>query len=178
MTIMAEKELVNKIAQSGLITFDLEELLKKTQWELLDIKPFLVKEMVLMEKPFREALKDFDWEKFSGQWVGLHCSADAIIPHWGYMLLTTYLNEAGANAFFATGEKQEDQKLLIKERIHNLDIEQYKDQRVILKGCGELSLDASFYIAASQKFVPHVKTLMYGEPCSTVPVFKQKKKTT
>lgn len=172
---MAKDELVNKIANSSLVTLDMEKLLLQSSLAYLDIKQFLFKEMVLMEKPFRASLKEFDWSEYADKWVGIYCSTDALIPHWGYMLLTTYLQEAKAKVFFATGEKAEDEKLLLKSLVNYLDIEKYKDQRVVVKGCGNLNLDASFYLELTQRLRPVVKSLMYGEPCSTVPIYKSKK---
>lgn len=172
---MAKDKLVNKIANSSLVTLDMEKLLQQSNWSYLDIKPFLFKEMVLMEKPFRASLKEFDWSKYAGKWVALYCSTDALIPHWGYMLLSSYLQEVDAKVFFATGNNVEDEKLLLKSLVNYLDIEKYKDQRVVVKGCGNLDLNASFYIELTQRLRPVVKSLMYGEPCSTVPIYKSKK---
>lgn len=172
---MAKDTLVNKIANSSLITIDMEKLLEKSNWIYLDIKPFLFREMVLMEKPFRESLREYNWSTLENKWVGLFCSSDALIPHWAYMLLTTYLHEINSNVFFATGDKKSDEKLLIKSLINSLDINQYKGQRVVVKGCGNLELDASFYVELTQKLRPVVKSIMYGEPCSTVPIYKSKK---
>src|SRR5690554_3593334 len=103
---MAKDELLNKVAQSGLVTLDIEKLLLDCEWQYLDIKPFLFREMVLMEKNFRETLKNLDWSEYTGKWVGLYCSSEALIPHWAYMLLTSYLLDNNANAFFASGEKE------------------------------------------------------------------------
>ncbi|MEX0813091.1 MAG: DUF2480 family protein [Chitinophagales bacterium] len=172
---MTKETLVNKVAQSGLTTLDLEKLLDNTDWTYLDIKGFLVKEMLLMEKPFRAALKTFDWQPFHGKWVAIYCSADALIPYWAYMLLTAYLQEAGARVFYANGDKKRDEKLLLKRLIQDLNPEKYSNERVIVKGCGHLELDASFYVMITEKLTPHIKSLMYGEPCSTVPVYKRKK---
>lgn len=171
---MSKESLVNKIAESGLVTLDFEKILKATEWEYLDIKQFLVKEMMLMEKPYRESLKSFDWNKYSNKWVAVYCSSEALIPHWAYMLISSYLKNVNSRVFFATGNEREDEKLLLKELVNNLEPEKYQNQKVIVKGCGNLKPGASFYLSISEKLIPHVKSLMYGEPCSTVPVYKKK----
>lgn len=166
--------IVNKIAQSGLITLDLEQLIPKDlAIEAFDLKPFLFREMILKEKDFREALAAFDWSIYKDKAVAVFCSVDAIIPAWAFMLVASYLAPLTKCVFTGTIEAFREQMLL--KSITQLDITQYADQKIILKGCGTDPVPAAAYLAMSLRLQPVVKSLMYGEPCSTVPVYKRKK---
>jgi len=165
--------IVNKIAQSGLITLDLEQLLPKDlPIEPFDLKPFLFREMILKEKDFREALAAFDWSTYKDKAVAVFCSADAIIPAWAFMLVASYLAPMTQSVFSGTPEAFKEK--MLSEAIENLNITQYADQKIILKGCGTDPVPATAYLAMSLRLQPIVKSLMYGEPCSTVPVYKRK----
>lgn len=166
--------IVNKVAQSGIITLDLAALLpEKKDIVLFDLKPFLFREMILREKDFRTALQEHDWELYRGKHVAILCTADAIIPLWAYMLVTSYLQPVAVSIFFGTAAALE-QHLVTTAIQRAIDPEAYHDKRVVLKGCGDTTIPESAYITASALLLPVVKSLMYGEPCSMVPVFKKK----
>lgn len=161
----------NKIASSGLVVIDLEVFLPK-QVLTLDLKQFLFKELILKEKDFREALKNFDWSIFENQYTAIYCSVDAIIPHWAYILPLVYLTPLKAKCFVGN-ETQAIQHFLI-ENINLIHAQDFADQKIIIKGCGSNKVHHGAYHAMAQKLLPVVQSLMYGEPCSTVPVYKRK----
>jgi len=163
-------QLVNKVEQSGLVTLDLAEFFPSAPIEIIDLKQYLVQGLVLMEKPFREALKATDWSQFNDKTVGITCTTDAIIPLWAYMLLTTYLQPHAATVYYGNKEQVEEQ--LLADAIAAIDEKKYKDAKVVIKGCGERSIPAAAFIGITRKLRPVVRSLMYGEPCSTVPIYK------
>ena len=172
---MEDAILVNRIEQSGLITLDLADLLPpEEQIVNFDLKDHLVQGMVLMEKPFRAALKDTDWSTYAGKLVSVHCSADALVPKWAFMLVASYLSPVAQKVYF--GDKAAVSEQILLENIHNLNSTTYVDARVVVKGCGDKDIPACAYMAITQKLLPIAKSIMYGEPCSTVPVFKRPKK--
>lgn len=164
----------NRIAKSGLITLDLETLIPQRDIVAFDLKSFLVQETVLMEKKFRGELKEHDWQAYQGKTIALHCSADALIPHWAWMLVTTYLFPVADDIVMASPQHVEH--ALLMKAIDALDATEYTNARVIVKGCSDKTIQPEAYMAISAKLLPEVKTLMYGEPCSTVPVYKKPKK--
>lgn len=165
-------EIVNKVAESGIVTLDLSIYIPQEEdVKEFDMKPFLFREMILREKDFRASMKEFDWSVYQDKQVAIYCSADAIIPMWAYMLVSSYLQEVGASGYF--GSAQEMTKHILAERIAKINIAEYEDKRVVLKGCGDKSVPEIAYIAATEKLKPVVKSLMYGEPCSTVPIYKK-----
>jgi hypothetical protein len=169
-----EATIVNKVAQSGIITLDLAPYLPEdTDIAVFDLKPFLFREMILREKDYRAALPEYDWTPFQGKHVAIVCSADAIIPLWAYMLAVTYLQPVAASVYSGTAEALKTQ--LITTGIQSIPAEEYRDKRVVIKGCGDRVIPESAYIAVTARLRPVVKSLMYGEPCSTVPVYKQPK---
>lgn len=164
--------IVNKVAESGIVTLDLATFIPADEnIETFDLKPFLFREMILREKDYREALKQQDWTIFEGKKVPIYCSADAIIPMWANMLAASYLQPVAASVFYGTKEELKNYELLL--HIEQLDIAEYADKRVVIKGCGDVSIPAQGYVAITYKLQPVVKSLMYGEPCSTVPVYKK-----
>lgn len=164
--------IANKVADSGIITLDLADYLPSTESiASFDIKPFLFREMILREKDYRAALPLHDWEQYSGKNVAIFCSADAIVPVWAYMLAATYLQPIAAAISFTTAE--ELYKTLFLKNIAAIDNTEYTDKRVVIKGCGETPIPDAGYVAVSEKLLPVVKSLMYGEPCSTVPIYKK-----
>lgn len=165
-------EIINKIAQSALTTIDLEELYPATSIVVFDLKPLLFMEMIIKEKDFRAALQNTDWSKYSGQLVTVTCSADAIIPMWAYMLVASYLQPVAEDVFFGTSEEATLQ--CFQKNLEALDQTAYTDKRVVIKGCGELGVGPAAYLAITKKLRPVVKSIMYGEPCSTVPIYKKK----
>lgn len=166
--------IVNKVAQSGIITLDLEHLVPSDQ-EIMsfDIKPFLFKELILREKDFRTAMAAFDWSVFEGKVIAVYCSADAIIPMWAYMLIATFLEPYSLSIYF--GNIEEVKKTVLLEKIKEMDLSAYEDKRMVIKGCSDFVLPEAAYMYITQRLKPMVKSLMYGEPCSTVPIYKQKK---
>jgi hypothetical protein len=165
--------IVNKVAESGIITLDLVQYLPtENSIAKFDLEPFLFRGMILREKDYRASLQTHDWEQYRNKSIALFCSVDAIIPVWAYMLATTYLQPIAAHVSFNNEEglKQE----LIKKNIEAIDANEYKDKRVVVKGCGDIAIPDMAYVAVSQKLRPVVKSLMYGEPCSTVPLYKNK----
>jgi hypothetical protein len=163
--------LVNKVAESGIITLNLEDYLAKNVM-IFDLKSFLFMELILKEKDFRASLLTHDWSVYAGKDVILTCSTDAIIPVWAYMLVSSYL-QAVANSLVVANEDEGKQQLLLR-RIESIDPTEYTDKRVVIKGCGEIPIPESAYAAITFKLKPVVKSLMYGEPCSTVPIYKKK----
>jgi len=165
--------IVNKVADSGIITLNLEQYIPASDsMATFDLKPFLFKEMIVKEKDFRQYVTEYDWQQYEGKHVAVTCSADAIIPMWAYMLVASALHPFANNVYFGT-EDAFSQHLMLKA-IDAMDAETYTDKRVVIKGCGDQSLPEAAFIAITQKLRPVVKSLMYGEPCSTVPVFKRK----
>jgi hypothetical protein len=162
----------NKVAESGIVTIDLASLLPSNEIIVFDIKPYLFMELILKEKEFRAALLTTDWTVYQDKVVGIICSADAIIPMWANMLIVSALNPFAKAVYFGNENKAREQQLL--ENINTLNINEYNDQRVVIKGCGDTPIGESAYIAITQKLRPVVKSIMYGEPCSTVPVYKKK----
>jgi hypothetical protein len=162
----------NKVAESGIITLDLAGyMLKEGQVATFDIKPFLFREMILREKDYRASLQTFDWETFRDKYVAIFCSADAIVPVWAYMLAATYLEPVARAVYFGT--EAEMQKFFLLSNIDKIDKTEFEDKRVVIKGCGDTAIPDAAYVAITQHLKPVVKSLMYGEPCSTVPVYKK-----
>lgn len=164
-------EFVNKVAESGLITIDLEDWCPKGEIVTLDLKDYLFMGMIVKEKEFRESLKNTDWENFRDKMVSVICSADAIIPSWAYMLLASYLQPVCKEVALAPPDELRKQVFI--RNIQSINPADYKDQRVIIKGCGDTPIGDFAYLEATRILRPVVKSLMYGEPCSTVPVFKR-----
>ncbi|MEO8117465.1 MAG: DUF2480 family protein [Bacteroidota bacterium] len=164
--------IVNKVAESGLITINLEDYLPKEECVLFDLRQFLFMDLILKEKDFRQALKEFDWSVFENKYVAVYCSVDVIIPLWAYMLSAVYIMPVAQEVFYGTIESMKE-TLLLRE-IEKISPEKFSEKRIVIKGCGEVSMPASAYLAITKKIMPFVKSLMYGEPCSTVPVYKKK----
>jgi hypothetical protein len=165
--------IINKVAESGIVTLDLTEyMVEDSAIREFDLKPFLFREMILREKDYREALKQHDWSVYQNKHVAIGCSTDAIIPMWANMLAAAYLQPVAASVFYGT--RQALQHHLILRNLQQLDVQQYAEKRVVIKGCGDVSAPAEAYVAITEVLLPVVKSLMYGEPCSTVPVFKKK----
>ena len=164
--------IVNKVAQSGLNGFDLADLYPKGERVVYDIKDNLFHGLILREKDFRQFVKEHDWSLYQGKHVALVCSTDAIVPTWAYMLLANKLAPFAETVAFGTPDTLET--LLFEKAIAGLDIEQYRDQRVVVKGCGEIDIPVSAFVELTTRLTQVAKSIMYGEPCSTVPIFKRK----
>lgn len=163
---------VNKVAESGLITLDLEDFYPKEEVGVFDMKDFLFMGLILKEKDFREALKKLDLSIYKGKNVALTCTADAVIPVWAYMLAASYLQPVANEVIF--GNEEFLHKTLFLRKLSSINPVDYQDKRVIIKGCGELPITESAYVEITKILRPYVKSIMYGEPCSTVPVYKKK----
>jgi hypothetical protein len=165
-------EIVNKVAESPLIVIDLEELLPIEYPVIFDLKDYLFKGLILKEKEFRDALKITDWSTYQQKTVLVTCSADAIVPVWAYMLIASYLAPQTERVLMQTEEQWKMEELLAS--IRKLNSEAYLGKRVVVKGCGNEPVAAEAYFEITRILQPVAKSIMYGEPCSTVPIFKQK----
>lgn len=163
---------VNKVAESGLVTIDLETWYPKGENAVFDLKDYLFMQMILKEKDFREALKNTDWSLYEGKNVALTCSADAIIPVWAWMLAASYLQPVARE--IVMGDEKELHKALFLKNIAGIDINEFTDKRIVVKGCGETPIGDYVYMEITRLLRPVVKSIMYGEPCSTVPVYKKR----
>ena len=162
---------VNKVAESGLITLDLEKYYPKGETAVFDLKDHLFMGLILKEKDFREALKKLDWSVYQDKNVALTCSADAIIPVWAWMLAVSYLQPVAKEVVM--GDEKELHRSVYLKNIDAIDINEFAGQRVVIKGCGETPIADYVYMEITKKLRPVVKSIMYGEPCSTVPVYKR-----
>jgi Protein of unknown function (DUF2480) len=163
--------IINKVEQSSIISFNLEELLPTNPIKIFDIKQYLFMELLLKEKDFRASLLAINFEEYNNCNVAVCCTADAIVPVWAYMLVASYLQPFANDVLFTTIENIEEQILL--KNIDVLDIQEFVDKRVVIKGCGEKKIAPSAYLAITKKLRPIAKSIMYGEPCSTVPIYKK-----
>jgi hypothetical protein len=167
-----ENLIINKVAESALTTIDLEEYYPKDETAVFDLKDHLFMGLILKEKDFRAALQNMDWEQYRNKNVAITCSADAIIPMWAYMLVATNLQPVAKEVVF--GNEQHLQQTLLLKNLYGLKGEDYRDKRVVVKGCGDVPVPEAAYVEITNKLRPYVKSIMYGEPCSTVPIFKKK----
>jgi hypothetical protein len=165
-------EIVNKVAASGLISLDIQDLLPKEERVVLDIAPVLWQGLVLKEKDFRAFIAEHNWSAYQNKNLSFYCSVDAIIPTWAWMLLTTAAQPFAKRICF--GNEAQHINQLLSEAIRNMNVNAYEGARVVVKGCSELPVNESIYVLLTERLLPHVKSLMFGEPCSTVPLFKKK----
>jgi hypothetical protein len=164
--------IINKVAESGLVTIDLETFHVPGERVLFDIKPWLFEEMMLKELTFRDHIKQHDWSKYNGKHVAITCTADAIIPTWAYMLVATALKPFALTLVFGNLERLEEE--LFSRKLSSIVPEDYKDQRIVVKGCSKENVPVTAYVMLVDLLHPVVKSILYGEPCSTVPVYKKK----
>jgi hypothetical protein len=165
------EEIINKVAQSGIVTIDLEEFYDDVPRVLFDIKPLLFQELILKEKDFREYIKTHNWSQYQNTYVALACTVDAIVPTWSYMLLTLSLKPFAKKIVYGNIEVLDT--ILFQEKINSLNVDAYKDARIVIKGCGNKPVPIAAYVALTEKLKPIAKSIMYGEPCSTVPLYKK-----
>lgn len=163
--------IVNKVAESGLVTIDLADYYPKEEVEVFDLKDHLYMGLILKERDFREALKNVKWETYNNKVVGVTCSADAIIPPWAYMLVASYLQPVAKDVVM--GNEKEVVKTVFLKNIMRIDVSAFADQRVVVKGCGDIAIGEFAYMEITKLLRPVSKTIMYGEPCSTVPIYKK-----
>jgi hypothetical protein len=166
------EEIVNKVAGSGILSIDLEEFYVPGERVIFDIKPHLYMELILKEKEFREYVKTNNWSVYKGKIVGIVCTADAIVPTWAYMLVSLALEPVAKKVFFGDLNTVED--LLFAEKLAAFDTSVYKDARVVIKGCGDKQVPTNAFVQLTLRLKPVAKSIMYGEPCSTVPLYKSK----
>jgi len=166
---------VNKVAESGIITLDLEDFYPKEKTEVFDMRDYLFMGLILKEKDFRETMKALDIEPYKGKNIALTCSADAVIPVWAYMLVVSYLEPITKEIVF--GDAEFLHKTLFLKNISKINTADYEDKRVVIKGCGELPITEAAYVAITGLLRPVAKSIMYGEPCSTVPIYKKPRTT-
>jgi hypothetical protein len=164
---------VNRVANSGLVTLNLEEMLHPGERVVYDIKENLFHGLMLREKDFREFVKTHDWSQYDGKNVAIICSADAIVPTWAYMLLATKLQNHAHRYVF--GDLAALEQALFQEAIAAVDPNEYRDAKVVIKGCGSVPVPTFAYVDIMQKLLPVASSVMYGEPCSTVPLYKKPK---
>lgn len=162
----------NKVAESGIVTLDLEQFYPKGDIAVFDIKDYLFMGLILKEKDFRLALQNLNIETYRDKYVAVTCTADAIIPMWAYMLISSTLQPITKDIVFGN-ETTVINTLMIKNLEH-LDASEYADKRVVVKGCGDIQIPETAYLEITNKLRPFAKSIMYGEPCSTVPVYKKR----
>ena len=165
--------LINKVANSGLITINMEEWCPEGHIESLDIKDYLFHGLILKEKEFRTAIKEKDWSLYKSKILCVYCSTDAIIPVWAFMLIAAATESIVKDLYWGTEEQFLSDHF--RRIILDMDISPYKDQRIVIKGCSHKPVPASAYMDLTRKLKPHVQSILYGEPCSTVPVYKKPK---
>lgn len=165
-------EILNKVAQSGLITIEMKSFKGTQKRTVIDIKKWLFEGMVLKEKLFRSHLKEFQWDNYKNHFVAIHCSEDAIVPVWAYMLITTYLKPYAEKIIL--GDSNELEAHIFSHNINRLKVSDYKDKRVLIKGCSDTYIPETSFVLISDLLINEVKSLMFGEACSNVPIFKRK----
>jgi hypothetical protein len=166
-----ENILINRVAESGLVTINLEDFFPKIEFVHFDIKQYLFMELILKEKDFRDALKLYDWESLKNKTLLVYCSNDAIIPTWAYMLVAVKASAYAHDVYQGTKESFIHHFML--DEIRKLDFSKFDEQRIVIKGCGEKPVPTGAYIEITKRLQNHAQSIMYGEPCSTVPIFKR-----
>ncbi|MGF1924994.1 MAG: DUF2480 family protein [Bacteroidia bacterium] len=167
-----QENIVNKVANSGLVTFNLEDYFHTGERIVYDIKDNLFHGLILREQDFRAFIKEHDWSQYTGKNIAIICSADAIVPTWAYMLLANKMKPYANEVVFGALETLE--AVLFTKALAKIDLNQYADARVVVKGCADISVPVSAYVEITALLTPVAKSIMYGEPCSTVPIFKRK----
>ncbi|RPA66012.1 DUF2480 family protein [Cyclobacteriaceae bacterium YHN15] len=166
-------EIVNRVASSPIITLNLEDLYRKEERVVFDLKDYLFQELILREKEFRASLKDLDWEYYKGKLVAITCTADAIVPNWAFILVGTFLGKIGVE--YVIGDLLALEQYLFEQAISNINPEEFKDRPVVVKGCSKFPVPLYAYGRAVMRIQGYAKSIMYGEPCSTVPLYKAPK---
>lgn len=166
-------EIINKVEKSGLITLDLEDFYPKEPRMLFDLKDYLYEGLVLREKEFRENLSKLDWKMYENAYVAVTCTSDAIVPSWSYLLIANSLT--GVAKLISFGTLEDLERDIFTEIIDKMEVDSYKDKKIIIKGCSRKPVPQNAYLQLIQKLKPIASSLMFGEACSTVPIFKKKK---
>ena len=167
------EEIINKVKQSGLIQIDLEDLRPKGERVFIDIAPQLFMGLALREKDFRTFIQTHDWSQYHGKHVAIACSADAIIPTWAYMLISSQLS--GKASTIVYGSLADLEKHLFEQVIQDMDLVPYDDAKIVIKGCSKESVPLDAYVSLTNRLRPLARSLFFGEPCSTVPIYKKAK---
>lgn len=173
MSTKQEPTLVNRVAASGLITIDLTDYLPQTDTVVFDLKDYLFRELILREKDFRTAVAEHDWSAYQDKTLLVFCSSDAIIPMWAYMLVASQAAPYVKDVF--QGNEEAYAHHYLYQQLAKIDWSQYADKRIVIKGCGDRPVPPGAYLEMTRQLVPLAKSVMYGEPCSTVPIYKQKR---
>jgi hypothetical protein len=168
-----QDQIVNRVTASSLVTFDLEEYFQPGERVLLDIKDQLFQGLILKEKDFRDFIRKQNWEIFKNKFVAIHCSVEAIVPTWAYMLLTIALEPFATQVVFGTLEELE--VAVFQESLKKVDWAAYQDVKVVIKGCSKVNVPVATYVEVTNKLRPYASSIMFGEPCSTVPLYKKAK---
>jgi len=167
-----EEEIKNRVAESGLIEINLEDFYPKGERVLIDVKDNLFQGLILKEKDFREFVKNEDWKKYQDKFVAIACSADAVVPTWAYMLIATSLQPFAKKIVF--GDLKTLETVLFLESLSKINPEEFRDKKLVIKGCGNLPVPEFAYVELTRILTPVAKSIFYGEPCSTVPVYKRR----
>lgn len=166
------EEIINRVANSKLITIDLEDFYQDGKRLVFDIKDWLFEGLVLREKDFRKLVKSHDWSQYQDHYIALTCSTDAIVPGWAYMLLTTYLDSYAKKV--VVGDLKTLETSIYQDVITGLDVSEFKDKPIIIKGCSNKPVPENAYLLLTSKLIPVAKSIMFGEACSSVPLYKRK----
>ena len=169
----SETGIVNRVANSGLITFDLEEYYQPGERVLVDIKDQLFQGMILREKDFRDYIKAKDWSIYTSKFVAITCSADAIVPTWAYMLLSSALQPFAKQIVF--GDLATLEAKMYSDQLATIDWASFANARIVIKGCSKVAVPLQAYVEATRALRPYASSIMFGEACSTVPVYKKPK---
>ncbi|HEY3403301.1 MAG TPA: DUF2480 family protein [Ohtaekwangia sp.] len=169
---MEENEIINRVANSSLITFDLEKFHQPGERELIDIKDQLYQGLILKEKDFRDFIKGHDWKQYENKLVAITCSSDAIVPIWAFMLISIALQPHAKK--IVSGTLEDLEAVLFREKLSEIDWAQFENAKVVVKGCSKVQVPVSVYVEVTNQLKPLVSSLSFGEPCSTVPLFKKK----
>lgn len=168
-----KEDIVNRVANSKLVTIDLEDYYPKGERVVFDIKDWLLEGLVLREKDFRQHASEYNWQQYQNSYVALTCTTDAIIPAWAYMLLSTYLEPYATKTVI--GDLNTLETSIYQDIISELEVSEFKDKPIIIKGCSNKPIPDNAYIQLTTKLKPIAKSIMYGEACSSVPLYKQPK---
>lgn len=173
--MVMEEQIVNRVKKSPLTSFDLEDVVDKTtERRTFDLKENLFQGLILKEKDFRAFAKEHDWDQYQGCYINLTCSTDAIIPNWAYMLLVSKLSAKAK--LIVKGDRDDLEKEILRVKLSEIDYNQFENAKIVIKGCSDLAHPEFAFTEVTRKMMPYVSSLMYGEPCSTVPVYKAPKK--
>jgi|ERR1043165_342717 hypothetical protein len=168
-----QDQIVNKVANSALVTFDLEHYYQPGERVVLDIKGQLYQELILKEKDFRDFIRQHDWAAYQDKYVAITCTADAIVPTWAYMLVSIALQPYAKQVVFGTLEELET--AIFKKSLEKVDWSSYQNAKIVVKGCSKVDVPVAIYVEATNNLRPYAASIMFGEPCSTVPLYKKPK---